>query len=69
MKNESVIGYRRARLLWNTEKVGICPDCGAHTEYDLDKAEIYCKNCGLVVKASITYVGTKSIIYPYGTLL
>lgn len=69
LKNESVIGYRRARLHRNNEKLGICPECGAHTEYDMDKAEIYCTDCGLIVKASISYVGTKQVIYPYGTLL
>ena len=65
----NVIGYRRARLQPNNEKVEICPQCGAHTEYDMDRAEIYCTDCGLIVKASIPYVGNKFISYPYGTLL
>lgn len=60
---------RRAKLHPNIEKTGICPSCGAKTKTDLDKAEIYCTDCGLVVKASIPYVGNKKIDYPYGTLL
>ena len=39
----------------------ICPECGANTQYDEDKAEIYCTDCGLVVKASIHYSGVKHI--------
>ena len=69
LKKENITCNRRAKLIPNKEKVGICPECGAHTEYDMDKAEIYCHDCGLVVKASIPYVGNKQIIYPYGILL
>ena len=64
-----VTGHRRARLHANNENVDICPNCGAETITDLDKCEIYCHDCGLVVKASISYVGIKHILYPYGTLL
>ena len=67
--NEDVTNTRRAKLHPNTEKVGLCPECGAKTVIDKDKAEIYCKDCGLVVKASIPYVGNRIIKYPYGTLL
>lgn len=69
LKNGNVTLNRRAKLHPNTEKTGICPSCGAKTKTDLDKAEIYCTDCGLVVKASIPYVGNKKINYPYGTLL
>lgn len=65
----NVNDIRRASLHYTYEKVSTCPECGAHTEYDMDKAEIYCKDCGLVVKASIYYVGNHRIIYPYGILL
>lgn len=67
--NEDVTNIRRAKLHRNKEKVGLCPDCGATTVIDKDKAEIYCKDCGLVVKASIPYVGNRIIKYPYGILL
>lgn len=69
LKNESVTLYRRAKLHPNKEKVGLCPDCGAKTKIDRDRAEIYCPDCGLIVKASIPYTGVKQVIYPYGTLL
>ena len=41
-----------------------CPEC----EGDLldGEAEQYCEKCGLVVTASIEYVGLKHIILPYG---
>ena len=60
---------RRAKLQANNEDTSICPECGAKTVTDLDKCEIYCPDCGLIVKASISYVGVKFIQYPYGTLL
>lgn len=69
LKTGNITCNRRAKLYMNREKVSKCPECGAHTEYDQDKAEVYCTDCGLVVKASIPYVGNKQIIYPYGTLL
>ena len=69
LKNESVTLNRRAKLHPNKEKVGICPECGAKTKIDMDRAEIYCTDCGLVVKASIPYTGVKTVNYPYGTLL
>jgi transcription elongation factor Elf1 len=69
LKTENVTSNRRAKLHRNKEKIGKCPECGAETITDMDKAEIYCKDCGLVVKASIPYSGVKHINYPYGTLL
>lgn len=69
-KNRVIISkHRRAKLIPNNETPEICPQCGAETVTDMDKAEIYCPDCGLVVKASIPYVGNKQIIYPFGTLL
>lgn len=61
--------YRRAKLHRNNENLETCPECGAKTVTDLDHCEIYCHDCGLVVKASISYVGVKRVCYPYGTLL
>ena len=63
------VTLRRAKLHRNTEDTDTCPECGATTITDLDKCEIYCPDCGLVVKASIAYVGNQFIIYPYGLLL
>lgn len=61
--------YRRAKLHPTNEDTNTCPKCGAETITDLDKCEIYCHDCGLIVKASISYVGVKRVCYPYGTLL
>ena len=69
LKHVTYRKYRRAKLQPNTENTDICPGCGATTVTDLDKCEIYCQDCGLVVKASIEYVGVKHIVYPYGILL
>ena len=71
-QNPKIVTYRknrRAKLQPNNENTDICPKCGATTVTDLDKCEIYCTDCGLVVKASISYIGVKKIVYPYGTLL
>ena len=63
------VTIRRAKLHPNTEDTHICPECGAETITDLDRCEIYCHDCGLIVKASIEYVGNKRLMYPYGILL
>lgn len=68
-KYSVLIGNRRAQLIPNEENPDICPECGANTKYDQDKAEIYCNDCGLVVKASIPYSGNKHIHHHYGILL
>lgn len=65
----SIVSFRRARLIPNNENTSRCPECGAKTILDMDRGERYCRNCGLVVKASIHYVGNKYIDDPYGTLL
>lgn len=64
-----VIKPRRTKLLPTNETPEICPQCGVMTIDDMDRGEIYCPDCGLVVKASISYVGVKHIHYPYGTYL
>ena len=64
-----LVSHRRARLIKNNETVHKCPECGAKTKIDLDRAERYCTQCGLIVKASIHYVGNTYIDDPYGTLL
>ncbi len=68
-KYSVLIANRRAQLIPNEENPDICPECGANTKYDQDKAEIYCNDCGLVVKASIPYSGIKHIHHHYGILL
>ena len=42
-----------------------CPECNSDKLVD-GEAERYCSKCGLVVTASIEYVGLKHIILPYG---
>ena len=61
--------YRRAQRRPSYDKVSICPECGTETVKDLDRAEIYCPSCGLIVKASIDYVGIYKVSYPFGLLL
>ena len=61
--------YKKAKTIPNNEDTSICPVCGATTITDNGHAEIYCTDCGLIVKASITYVGVEYCTYPYGTLL
>ena len=61
--------YRRAKLQYTEEHPEVCPKCGADTITDMGMMEIYCPDCGLVVKASIEYSGVKRVLYPYGILL
>lgn len=68
-KIKPLTSFRRAQLKYTYDKTSICPRCGTKTIVDLDKAEIYCPDCGLVVKASIEYVGNRQVSYPYGLLL
>lgn len=42
-----------------------CPECNSEELLD-GEAERYCSKCGLVVTASIEYVGLERIILPYG---
>jgi len=69
LKKIQLVSFRRARLIPTNENTSRCPECGAKTILDMDRGERYCRNCGLVVKASIHYVGNKYIDDPYGTLL
>ena len=61
--------YRRAKLVRVDEDTSVCPECGALTETDYEHAETYCTGCGLVVQATIEYVGVRKVKYPYGTLI
>ena len=63
------VKFRRARQIHTHDKTSICPECGTKTTIDMDRGEIYCDGCGLVVKASIPYVGVRKVSYPYGILL
>ena len=69
-KEENLIdGFRRASIIPTYEKTSQCPICGAKTNMDIEQGELYCNDCGLIVKGSIAYVGVFRIEYPFGTLL
>ena len=61
--------YRRAKHYRVTDDTETCPECGADTITDMDRCEIYCKECGLVTQATIPYVGLRKVNYKYGLLL
>ena len=61
--------FKRARLIYTHENSSICPECGAKTILDKDMSEIYCTQCGLIVKSSIQHCGVKWLNNPYGLLL
>ena len=44
-----------------------CPECGNQLIHEED--EVYCRDCGLVVMASISYVAGQPITLPYGLLI
>ena len=69
LKKIQLVSIRRARLIPTNENTSRCPECGAKTKTDMNRGEIYCTDCGLIVKASIHYSGNKYIDDPYGTLL
>ena len=60
---------RRAKLQRITENRNICPECGANIDYDRDRCEEYCTECGLITSASIPYSGNRRVMYPFGLLL
>lgn len=68
-KEKILVQFRRAKLIPTYEKTSKCPKCGAKTDIDRAHMEIYCTECGYITKASIYYVGTCRIDYPYGILL
>lgn len=69
-KEEKLIeNFRRASIIPTYEKTSQCPICEAKTKLDIGQGELYCKNCGLIVKGSIAYVGVFRIEFPFGTLL
>lgn len=61
--------FRRALIIPSHVNINRCPDCGAKTKIDRAHGEIYCQDCGLIVRASIMYVGNMEVVYPYGLLL
>ena len=65
----SMVSFRRARLIPTNENTSKCPSCGAKTKIDMDRGEIYCTQCGLIVKCSIKYTGIHKVNPPYGILL
>lgn len=66
---EKKLIVRRASIIPTYEKTSQCPICGGKTKLDIGQGELYCKDCGLIVKSSIAYVGVFKIEYPFGTLL
>ena len=65
----TLISNRRARLIRTNENPNKCPSCGAETKLDMDRGEIYCTCCGLIVKCSIKHSGVHKLNPPYGILL
>ena len=52
------------------ENIEKCPDCQTLTiELSEDKSYEYCTRCGLITRASMTYVAGHRIHLPYGILL
>ena len=43
-----------------------CPECGNALNTTEDNDETFCDACGLIVSASIEYVGVLKIDLPYG---
>ena len=54
-------------IIENTEK---CPECNTLTiKMSEDKSYEYCTKCGLITRASSTYVAGLNIDLPYGVLI
>lgn len=52
------------------ENIEKCPDCQTLTiKQSEDQSYEYCTRCGLITRASITYVAGQRIHLPYGILL
>ena len=52
------------------ENIEKCPDCQTLTiKLSEDRSYEYCTKCGLITRASITYVAGQRIHLPYGTLI
>ena len=52
------------------ENIDKCPECKTLTiKLSEDKSYEYCTECGLITRASITYVAGQRIDLPYGILL
>ena len=59
-------GYRRAKIIKVEEDTSSCPRCQSETTTDHHRAETYCKECGLIVSATIEYTGLRRVYYEYG---
>ena len=57
---------KRAKTIRVQEDTTSCPHCKAETKYDENHNETYCTKCGLIVSASIEYVGLRKAFYEYG---
>lgn len=52
------------------ENIEKCPECKTFTiKINEDKSYEYCTKCGLITRASITYVAGQRIHPPYGLLI
>ena len=58
--------HKRAKIIRIQEDTTSCPHCHNETTTDHHRAETYCTECGLVVSATIDYVGLRRIHYEYG---
>ena len=55
---------------FDTENIEKCPDCQTLTiQLSEDRSYEYCTQCGMITRASITYVAGRRIELPYGILL
>lgn len=57
---------KRAKIIRVQEDTTSCPNCQSETTTDYHRAETYCTGCGLVVSATINYVGLRHVHYEYG---
>lgn len=59
---------KRAEVIRVKENRRKCPDCHSYNTLmtDLDRAETYCTECGLVTSATINYVGLREVHYKHG---
>ena len=59
--------YEDEDLIENLEK---CPECKTFTiQLSENRSYEYCTRCGLITRASITYVAGRKIDLPYGILI
>ena len=60
--------FKRAEIIRVKENRNKCPDCKSYNTMmtDMERAETYCTNCGLITSAAIDYVGLRKINYKHG---